>query len=119
MYVATKLLQAGYKITYAADACVYHSHDYSIWQEMKRYLDMGVFHARESCVMQELGGAEGEGVKFVASEIKYLWEHAFWRLPESMLRNLLKYIGFRLGLMESMLPVRLKRLFAMNKGFFK
>ena len=119
MYVAAKLLQAGYKIAYAADACVYHSHDYSLWQEMKRYFDMGVFHAREPWIRQGLGGAEGEGVKFVMSEMKYLWKYAFWRLPESMLRILLKYVGFRLGLMESMLPVRFKRLFAMNKGFFK
>ena len=47
MFVATKMLKAGYKIAYAAGACVYHSHDYSLWQEMKRYFDMGVFHARE------------------------------------------------------------------------
>jgi len=119
MYVATKMLTAGYKIAYVAEACVYHSHDYSLRQEMKRYFDMGVFHAREPWIRQELGGAESEGVKFVFSEVQYLFSHAFWRIPEGILRTLFRYTGFRLGLMENSLPVRLKVAMAMNKTYFK
>jgi len=118
MYVAAKLLKIGRKIAYASDACVYHSHNYSIWQEFKRYFDMGVFHAREPWLREEFGAAEGEGMKFVVSEFKYLLRHSFWRIPESMLRTLLRYIGFRLGLMEKWLPLWVKRQFAMNKGYF-
>ncbi len=118
MYVATKLLKAGYRIAYSAEACVYHSHGYSLWQEMQRYFDMGVFHAREPWIREELGGAEGEGVKFVISEFKYLFKHAFWLIPEGMLRALFRYTGFRLGLIEKRLPQWLKRRLAMNKGFF-
>lgn len=119
MYVAAKLLKAGYKLVYAADACVYHSHDYSLMQEMRRYFDMGVFHAREPWIRKDLGGAEGEGVKFVVSEYKYLLKHAFWLIPEGVLRTLFRYTGFRLGLMERWIPLWLKRLIAMNKGYFK
>jgi rhamnosyltransferase len=119
MYVAAKMLKAGYKIAYAADACVYHSHGYSLWQEMKRYFDMGVFHAREPWIRQELGGAEGEGVKFVVSEIKYLLRNAFWRIPEALLRTLVRYSGFRLGLVEKRLPIWLKKWLAMNKAYFE
>lgn len=119
MYVAARLLKHGYKIAYAADACVYHSHDYSLWQEMRRYFDMGVFHSREPWIRQELGGAEGEGIKFVVSEFNYLLKHAFWRVPEGVLRSLLRYTGFRLGLVENKLPIWLKRQLAMNKFFFK
>jgi len=117
--VAAKMLKAGYKIAYAAGACVYHSHDYSLFQEMKRYFDMGVFHANEPWIRQELGGAEGEGLKFVISEMKYLLENAFWRIPEGMLRTILRYTGFRLGLMEKKLPFWLKKRLAMNHGYFK
>ena len=117
--MATKLLMANHEIAYAADACVYHSHRYSLWQEMKRYFDMGVFHAREPWIRKDLGGAEGEGIKFVVSEFKYLLKRAFWRIPEGMLRTLFRYAGFRLGLMEKRLPLWLKRLIAMNKGYFK
>lgn len=119
MYVAANLLKAGYKIAYAADACVYHSHDYSFWQEFKRYFDMGVFHSHEPWIRQDFGGAEGEGVKFVASEVNYLLKHAIWRIPEVFFRTVLRYIGFRLGLLEKWIPLRLKKLFAMNKSFFK
>lgn len=119
MYVAAKFLKAGYKVAYAADACVYHSHDYSLWQEFRRYFDMGVFHANEPWIRDEFGGAEGEGVKFVISEIKYLMRSAFWRIPEALFRTLLRYTGFRLGLLEKWLPLKLKRLCTMNKGYFK
>ncbi len=118
MYVAAKMLNAGYKIAYAADACVYHSHNYSLIQEMKRYFDMGVFHAREPWIRKELGGAEGEGVKFVISEFRYLLKNAFWRIPEGILRTLLRYTGFRLGLMEKKLPIWLRKRLAMNHGYF-
>ena len=119
MYVAAKLLKAGYKIAYAADACVYHSHDYSFWQEFKRYFDMGVFHSHEPWIRQDFGGAEGEGVKFVVSEVQYLLKRAIWRIPEAFFRTLLRYTGFRLGLLEKWIPLRLKKILAMNKSFFK
>ena len=97
MYVAAKLLKANHKIVYAANACVYHSHNYSLIQEMRRYFDMGVFHAHEPWIRQKFGTAESEGLKFVTSEIKYLSRHAFWRIPEGVLRTLFRYTGFRLG----------------------
>lgn len=119
MYIATKFLKAGYKIAYAADASVYHSHSYSLLQEFRRYFDMGVFHAREPWLRQEFGTAESEGLKFVTSEIKYLSRHAFWRIPEGMLRTLLRYAGFRLGLAEQHIPLKIKRKISMNPGYFK
>ena len=44
---------------------------------------MGVFHSQEPWIRQDFGGAEGEGVKFVVSEVKYLLKHAIWRIPEA------------------------------------
>lgn len=118
MYVAAKLLKAGYGIAYAADACVYHSHDYSMLQEFRRYLDMGVFHAHESWLRREFGTAEGEGLKFVVSESRYLLKHAFWLIPEGLLRTILRYAGFRLGLIERYMPLKFKRKMSMNPGYF-
>lgn len=107
------------KVAYDSDASVYHSHSYSLLQEMRRYFDMGVFHACEPWIRRDLGGAEGEGIKFVRSKLNYLLKHAFWLVPEGMLRTLLRYAGFRIGLMEKGLPLSLKRALAMNKGYFK
>jgi rhamnosyltransferase len=119
MYVSAKLLKAGYRVAYAADACVYHSHDYSLLQELRRYFDMGVFHAREPWIRQEFGGAEKEGVSFVVSEVKYLGRHAFWKIPEGLLRTVFKYVGFRLGLAGRYIPLNIKRKISMNPGYFK
>jgi rhamnosyltransferase len=119
MYVAAKLLMAGYKIAYAADACVRHSHAYSLQQDMQRYFDMGVFHAHEPWLRKEFGGAEKAGLSFVISEVKYLARNAFWRIPEGLLRTALRYLGFRLGLSEKYIPISVKRWLCMNKGYFK
>lgn len=119
MYVAAKLLEANHKIAYAADTCVYHSHHYSIWQEMKRYFDMGVFHSNESWIREGFGCVEGQGVKFVISELKYLLKNAFWLVPGGLLRTMMRYVGFRFGLICDVMPLYLNRILSMNKGYFK
>jgi rhamnosyltransferase len=118
MYVAARMLLTGYNIAYAADACVYHSHDYTISQEFKRYFDMGVFHGREPWIINKFGKAEGEGFRFVISELRYLLRHSFWRIPEALLRTLSKYIAYRMGLMEVHIPLKIKKYLSMNPGYF-
>jgi rhamnosyltransferase len=118
MYVATRMLEEGGLIAYAPDACVYHSHSYTILQELRRYFDMGVFHAREPWIRRSLGGAESEGVKFVRSEISYLLRRSPWLIPAGLFRTLCRYAGFRLGLAERLLPVWIKQQLVMNKSYF-
>jgi len=118
MYVTAKMLMNGYKIAYCADACVYHSHNYSPWQEFKRYFDQGVFHAQEAWIRSEFGHAEGEGKKFVQSELRYLIKEAPWLIPSALYRSMLKYIGYRLGQNECALPIQVKRCISMNKGYW-
>jgi len=119
MYVAAKLLMSDYKIAYAADAEVYHSHSYTILEEFRRYFDMGVFHAHQPWIRIEFGAAEDAGLQFVISEIKYLFGRAFWRVPEAVFRTIMRYLGFRSGLLEKYMPVNLKNKFSMNSGYFK
>ena len=119
MYVASKLLLAGKKIAYAADACVLHSHNYSMIEEFKRYFDIGVFHARQPWIKHEFGASEKEGSRMIRSELSYLLKNACWHIPEALLRSLLKYTGFRLGRIEILLPYRVKLMCSMNPAFFK
>lgn len=56
-YVAARLLQAGYAVRYAASAEVYHSHDYRLLEEFRRYFDIGVFYGRERWIRAAFGGA--------------------------------------------------------------
>lgn len=117
-YVAAKMLMAGWKSVYCAKACVYHSHDYSIWQEFKRYFDTGVFHAREPWIRKQFGQAEGEGKRFVVSEICYLLSHKPILLPSMIIRDGMKFLGYRLGIMENQIPNRVKKQFSMNKKYW-
>ena len=119
MYVAAKMLMSGYKVAYAADACIYHSHNYNLSQEFGRYFDMGVFHAREPWIRLRFGAAEGEGFKFLISEQKYLFKHAFWLIPEAMFRMCLRYSGFLCGLYDRHIPLWLKCKLSMNSTYFK
>ncbi|MDW7643561.1 MAG: glycosyltransferase family 2 protein [Desulfuromonadales bacterium] len=117
-YVAAKMLLAGWKIAYCAEAQVNHSHNYSYWQEFQRYFDIGVFHARQPWVRQSFGGAEGEGGRFLRSEISFLLTNAPLFLPSAFLRTAIKYLGFRSGVLERLLPAGVKRFISMQKTFW-
>lgn len=118
-YVAAKMLQAGWKVAYSAEATCYHSHNYSIMEEFRRYFDIGVFHSREKWFLVSLGKPEGEGKKFVLSEIKFLANRAPWFIPSVIIRTGLKLLGYKLGQREQGMPLRLKRKLSMNKGYWK
>lgn len=117
-YVAAKMLLAGWKIAYTADAMVYHSHNYGFVEEFKRYFDIGVFHAREGWIRQSFGQAEGEGMRYVRSESKYLRNERPGLILSAVLRTILKLSGYKLGSMERYLPICLKRRISMHKRFW-
>jgi rhamnosyltransferase len=117
-YVAAKMLLAGWKIAYCADAMVYHSHNYGFIEEFKRYFDIGVFHAREPWIRQAFGQAEGEGMRYVRSELKYLWSKDYKLIPSAILRTILKLLGYKLGFMEQKIPMWLKVHLSMNKQYW-
>lgn len=117
-YVAVKMLLTGWKVAYCADAPVRHSHAYSIRQETQRYFDFGVLHAQLPELMRNFGAAEGEGARFVASEIRYMAANAPQLLPQVPIRNAIKYAGYRLGRMFTRLPISLSRRMSMTKVFW-
>lgn len=118
MVTAARLLLAGYKLAYVSEACAYHSHPYTKGQEFRRYFDIGVLHSRECWLLDEFGQANGEGMRFVLSELNYLWRHDIRRIPSSLLRTLTKLLGYRLGRMEARLPLSLKRRLSMHRTFW-
>jgi rhamnosyltransferase len=119
MIAGARLLKAGWKIAYCAKARVFHSHNYSVREEFQRYFDIGVLHHREAWLLAWLGRAEGEGRRFVRSEMRYLLREAPWQLPEAALRTVLKYAGYRLGKAENKLPLSLKRRLSMHRHYWQ
>jgi rhamnosyltransferase len=117
-YVAGKMLVAGWKIAYCGDAQVFHSHDYSFLDEFKRYFDIGVFHTHTSWLQRTFGGASGEGLRFVISEMRYLMKHAPWLIHSAALRTGLKWLGFKLGALHLGLPQPIRRCFSLHKTYW-
>jgi rhamnosyltransferase len=117
-YVAGRMLLSGWKIAYCADAQVFHSHDYSFVNEFKRYFDIGVFHNHTAWLQQTFGGASGEGLRFVISEMRYLMKRAPWLIPSAVLRTGLKWLGFKLGGLHPGLPRAIRRCFSLHKTYW-
>ena len=114
---AAQLLLKGWQIAYVSDAKVYHSHEYSIWQEFQRYFDHGVLRSREPWLRDEFGRADGEGRRYVKSELKYLWPNHARLIPIALMRTAAKLAAYWLGSHEHMLSNSLKRKISMH-GFF-
>lgn len=116
---AGQMLLADWRIAYCAEAQVRHSHHYGLRAEMARYFDIGVLHSREAWMLEQFGRAEGEGMRFIRSEVAYLARHAPWLIPEAGLRTLLKYLGYRLGRSEQRLYQAWKRRLSMQPGYWR
>jgi GT2 family glycosyltransferase len=118
-FVAVKMLLGGWNVRYCADARVWHSHAYSICRESQRYFDFGVLHAQLPELAENFGRAEGEGLRFVASELRFVARHAPWLLPQVPVRNAAKYVSYRLGLTFERLPRSVCRRLSMTKVFWE
>ncbi len=117
MFVAAKMLLCGWMIAYQADAKVYHSHNYTVWQEFKRYFDIGVFHSKECWIRETFGKAEKTGAGFVRYELKEL-RNTPWLISVMIIRDGMKFLGYRLGIMEHKLPLFIKKKICMNSKYW-
>lgn len=105
LHICARMLMKGYRVGYIAEAVVYHSHNYTVAQEFKRYFDLGVFFEKERWLLDQFGRPEGEGMKFVRSELSYLTSQGLLHLlPVSLMRAAAKLIGYRLGHYYKQLP---------------
>lgn len=118
MFVAAKMLLDDYMVAYEGKAVSRHSHNYTLFEEFRRYFDMGVFHAREPWIRREFGGAGGEGFKYVKSELGFLGLKRFYLWPSAILRNALKLFAYKIGQREASLPIWLKKKIGMYKGYW-
>lgn len=118
MYVAAKMLLDGWKVAYAGDASCRHSHNYTMGEEFRRYFDMGVFHAREPWIRQRFGGAGGEGLRYVKSELKFLGFANVHLWPSAVLRNTCKLLAYKIGQKEHYISIGLKKKIGMYKGYW-
>lgn len=116
--VAAKMLMAGYKKAYVADAAVYHSHSYSLTEEFKRYFDTRVFHEQNKWLIEKYGKPTGEGIKFVKSELKYVFKNDFKSILKSVSSIVAKWLGYKSGKYYKKLPTLILRKISMHKFYW-
>jgi len=114
-----QMLIKGWKIAYVANAEAYHSHNYTIKEEFKRYFDIGVFHKTNDWLLKEFGSANGEGLKYVKSELNIIIKNNIMLLPKMMGSTLAKWAGYKLGLNFNYLSARLRESFSMHKNYWR
>jgi len=119
MFLAAKLLQKGYKVAYQPEAVVYHSHNYSLAKQFKRYFDIGVFFSRNRWI-KDMAKSEREGIKYLKEEIKFLFLNGrkTW-IPYALADTAIRFFGYRMGLLERWIPLFLKKRASFNKGFWE
>lgn len=119
MVLAAKLLMKGYKIAYQPKAVVYHSHNYSLTTQLKRYFDIGAFF-NENRWIRDLTRPEGEGIRYLKEELLFLSANGqkSW-IPYALADTTVRFLGYRFGLLEKKLPLYLKKRASRNKGFWE
>ena len=118
-YAGARMLMAGYRIAYVSEAVALHSHNYTIRQEFKRYFDIGVFHRKERWILDTFGEAEGEGLTFILSSLKFMKENrASMRVPEFFWRTGLKYLGYKAGYFHDFIPLTLVKRLSMHSSWW-
>ena len=66
----------------------------------------------------DAGGPEGEGWRYIRSELSYLLSNRPLMIPVALLRTASKYLGYRLGRAEARLPLELKRALSLNRRYW-
>ena len=118
MIFGGKAIKDGKMIAYAADACVYHSHNYNCLEQFHRYFDNGVSQADHPEVFKGVPSS-GEGMKLVRATKDYLKKKGMKRkIPGLIVQSGFKFLGFRLGKMYKHMPRFLVRACSLNKTYW-
>ena len=117
--VAAKMLIAGFKKAYVADATVYHSHDYTLGEEFRRYFDTRVFHEQNEWIIKQFGRPTGEGFKFIKSELKYVIKNDLKSIFKSLTSIGAKWLGYKTGKYYSKMDVPTLKKLSMHSFYWK
>lgn len=119
MIFAAKAVEAGYKISYTAQARVLHSHNYSLSQQFHRNFDLGVSQAEHPEVFKKVP-SEKEGGRMVKETTAYLFTTGkVFLIPYFYLQCASKYAGYFLGKHYKMLPAGTVKKCTANEAYWQ
>lgn len=119
MIYAGGLIQKGYRIAYAAEARVIHSHNYNCMQQFHRNFDLGVSQAEHPEIFEGVP-SEGEGMRLVKKTLAYLiHSERVWLIPGFVLQCAGKYVGYLAGKKFRKLPKKFILWCTMSPNYWK
>lgn len=119
MIYAAGAVKAGYRIAYAADACVIHSHNYTCMEQFHRNFDLGVSQADNPEIFANIP-SESEGIRMIRKTAEYLRKNGKGNKVFLLyIRSGFKYIGYRMGYNYKKLPRKLVLKCTMNKDYWR
>lgn len=104
-----KLLQKGHHIAYVAEACVKHSHRYSLLQEFRRHFDTGLGRKSYQDLIAFAGKDSTRGNEYAKVLLKKVWKEDPKMMPYAFLHLFAKWLGYRIGAVSSSAPIWFKR----------
>jgi len=113
-----RAVMSGYKVHYAADAQVLHSHDYTLLEQFRRYVDIGVFFANNKNITSSSRN-ENEGIRYILQASRYLIKNKeLNELVYLFLDSFARFLGYRLGLHYRMFSPRTMCRISMNRNYW-
>lgn len=118
MEFAYRAIMSGYKVHYAADAQVFHSHNYSLLEQFRRYVDIGVFFS-DNRQLAAFARSEDEGKRYLLAAADYLLKNKkVFGLLHLLLDTVARFIGYRVGKSYRQLPKQIMKLISMHKNYW-
>ena len=118
MIYAAGLIRSGYRVAYAAEARVIHSHNQSGPELFRRNFDLAVSQAKHPEIFAGVP-SEGEGIRMVKQTAAHLCQTGrIWLLPKLLWQSGCKYLGYLAGRRYRSLPHGLVMAFTMNKRYW-
>lgn len=117
--LAGRAVEAGFRISYTAEARVLHSHNYSGIKQFHRNFDIGVSHAMYPEIFAAYP-SEDEGARLVKQTMRYVCEQKKpWLVFKVVWLSAWKYLGYKSGKNYRRLSKRLIKKFTMNPEFWE
>ena len=102
---AARLLRAGHRVRYVADAVVVHAHRSGFVDELRRYFDIGAAYHQDPWILATFGRPRREGWRFVAFGVRWLAASGRgWMIPQFLAHCAGKRLFFALGRHSGSLP---------------
>lgn len=104
MLMAARVINAGYAVGYAADAEVFHSHNFTLKYQYSRNFDVAAFLTMYASEIKS-GGTTGEGIRMVLFTEKELLKRGhFISMIRCVFESGAKFLGNRAGKRYASMP---------------